>query len=278
MILVTVILFAAAASPLTASASSTHLISPGETLYSIAARYGVNLDELARMNGISNPNMIYAGASLQIPGATFGSTTLEQVVHVVVAGDSIYSIARQYGVPVESILASNGEVSNPDFIYPGQQILVAGNRVSGGGSPAPSATGIGEIESLLEYYANLYGLSPSLVKAIAWQESGWRQNVTSSAGAIGVMQVMPATGGWVASSIVGRPLNLYDTHDNILAGVAYLDWLIRYTGNLEIAVASYYQGPGNMSRYGMFAETRLYVDNVFAIQNYILAYGAPPYP
>jgi N-acetylmuramoyl-L-alanine amidase len=277
-------------SPFSAGASSLHLIAPGETLTSIAARYGVDLYEIARFNGIANPNVIYAGAELRIPGAAAASggssapaSTGGTGVHVVVAGDTLIGIALRYGTTVQAILQLNDMIYDPNLIFVGQTLLVpASGGSAGSATTSPSAVSRpshAEVAALLEYYANLYGLSPALVKAIAWQESGWRQDVISSSGAVGVMQVMPATGGWVASEIVGRPLNLYNSvDDNIIAGVAYLDWLIRYTGSVEIAVASYYQGPGSMSRNGMFVDTRRYVDNVFAIRDHILAYGAPPYP
>jgi N-acetylmuramoyl-L-alanine amidase len=287
MISVAALALVIGSSPFSAGASSLHLIAPGETLTSIAARYGVDLYEIARLNGIADPNLIYAGAELRIPGAGGGSSPASasgggSSVHVVAPGDTLFGIALRYGTTVQAILQLNDMIHDPNLIFVGQTLLVPATGGSAGhaaANPPVSRPSHAEVEALLEYYANLYGLSPALVKAVAWQESGWRQDVISSSGAVGVMQVMPATGGWVASEIVRRPLNLYNSvDDNILAGVAYLDWLIRYTGSVEIAVASYYQGPGSMSRNGMFVDTRRYVDNVFAIRDHILAYGAPPYP
>ena len=87
----------------------------------------------------------------------------------------------------------------------------------------------------------------TLALAIAWQESGWQQRRVSSAGALGVMQVMPDTGRWMRW-YAGRKLRLRDTHDNIMAGMLTLRTLRSWTTYDNNAIAAYYQGLGAVRR------------------------------
>jgi N-acetylmuramoyl-L-alanine amidase len=110
-------------------------------------------------------------------------------------------------------------------------------------------------------------MSPAFVKAVAWQESGWNQQVVSSANAIGVMQVLPSTGRFVSSYLVGRTLDLNDPVDNVEAGVAFLRYLYRYTGgDVRMTLAGYYQGLRSVNQNGMYSDTVRYIDNVTALR------------
>jgi soluble lytic murein transglycosylase-like protein len=104
--------------------------------------------------------------------------------------------------------------------------------------------------------ARRYRLSPSLVAAVAHQESAYRTRAVSPKGAIGVMQLMPQT---------ARDLGV-DPHDpqaNILGGTAYLRTLIdRFDGDLVRAIAAYNAGPGAVERHGGapdYPETQAYL-------------------
>lgn len=112
-----------------------------------------------------------------------------------------------------------------------------------------------QIKSMVATTARWMGVDPSLA-LFAQQESGFRQNVTSSAGAIGTMQVMPSSGTW-ASQVVGRPLNLRNAQDNITAGVAIIRSLVRTSPSLQIAIASYYQGQYPVMHRGTCQDTRV---------------------
>ena len=61
---------------------------------------------------------------------------------------------------------------------------------------------------------------PALALAVGWQESGWQERVVSSAGAIGVMQLLPATADWVSATMLGEGINLWNARSNVRAGVA----------------------------------------------------------
>ncbi len=99
-------------------------------------------------------------------------------------------------------------------------------------------------------------LSRDLVEAVAWQESRMRGGVVSRAGAIGEMQLMPAT----ARALGVDP---WDTRDNFRGGAVYLGSLVhRYDGDLIRALAAYNAGPGAVDRYGgvpPYRETQAYV-------------------
>ncbi len=99
-------------------------------------------------------------------------------------------------------------------------------------------------------------LSRDLVEAVAWQESRMRGGLISPAGAIGEMQLMPAT----ARALGVDPWN---TRDNFRGGAAYLGGLVRrYDGDLIRALAAYNAGPGAVDRYGgvpPYRETQAYV-------------------
>jgi len=93
----------------------THIVKPGETLSSIARLYGVDVSALARANNILNPNHIYIGQRLIIPAKP---TTPPAGVYVVKAGDTLYSIARYYGMMAWAIVQANG-IYNLNYIYVG---------------------------------------------------------------------------------------------------------------------------------------------------------------
>jgi soluble lytic murein transglycosylase-like protein len=127
--------------------------------------------------------------------------------------------------------------------------------------PGPTA-----VRQMVRRIAVRWGVSPHLALAIAWQESAWQQNVRSSSGAIGIMQVMPATGRWVDGYLVHRDLDMRRSTDNVVAGVAFIDWLLDTARLYRRALAGYYQGLASVRRNNMFASTRAYVKSVQALR------------
>ena len=122
------------------------------------------------------------------------------------------------------------------------------------------------VRALLTYWARYYGLSPSLVKALAWQESGFQQRVRSSVGARGVMQVTPQTWSYVEMVLLGRNVR-HGKDGNIQVGVAYLRQLLHeFHFNVRLAIGAYNQGPAAVRAHGLFPKTRAFVANVLALR------------
>jgi Transglycosylase SLT domain/Putative peptidoglycan binding domain len=121
------------------------------------------------------------------------------------------------------------------------------------------------VRASLTFWAHHYHLRLALVKALAWQESGWQQSVRSQAGAWGVMQVTRGTWSYVEMFLVGRRVRR--TMDgNVRIGVAYLDQLMREFRHRErLAVGAYYQGAHSVRTRGFYPETRAFVANVTAL-------------
>jgi len=122
------------------------------------------------------------------------------------------------------------------------------------------------VRGLLAYWARYYGIGPGLVKALAWQESGFQQHVRSSVGARGVMQVTPETWSYVEMVLLGRNVR-HDMDGNIHVGVAYLRQLLHeFHFNVRLAIGAYNQGPAAVHAHGLFPKTRKFVRNVLALR------------
>jgi soluble lytic murein transglycosylase-like protein len=124
-----------------------------------------------------------------------------------------------------------------------------------------SASRSERFDDLIREHARLNGVRPDLVRAVVQVESGFNPSARSPKGAVGLMQLMPAT---MREFGVSNP---YDPNDNVRAGVAYLRQLLdRYDNNEELALAAYNAGPGAVDSHGEsippYPETRDYVQRV----------------
>jgi soluble lytic murein transglycosylase-like protein len=191
--------------------------------------------------------------------------------HRVVAGDTLIELAARYRTSVSWLQAAN-KLPRSRVIQLGQRLFVGYQTVAParGGTvsrtPRPAAVPRSRIKKLIRAEAKRAHIDPHLALALAWQESGYQMDVVSSAGAIGAMQVMPETGRWMSSHIVGRPLNLSDPEDNVVACVRFLALLLRITGKPQAALAGYYQGLASVKSNGQYADTKAYVRNILLLQ------------
>jgi LysM repeat protein len=271
----------------------THRVAYGETLTGIAARYGTSVDLLARRNRLADASRIYVGQLLRISGRQPGNGSHRQPgrtparpsfgVHRVRSGETLSGIALRYRVSMPAIAEAN-HLANTSFIRTGQELRIPRATGPGGArnqraphraAPSvrmPSAMATltaarAGIRRIIGTEARRQGVPTAFALAVAWQESGWQPRVVSSAGAVGVMQLLPATGDWVSSTMLGERVNLWDPHSNVRAGVRLLShYLDRYHGDRSLALAAYYQGQAATDRYGIFPVSRPYIASILLLQ------------
>lgn len=202
------------------------------------------------------------------------------VTHVVQPGETATGLAVRYHAWTRELVRLN-HLGRVGALRAGERVLIpvvvsaARKHRRPATSPAqpPPAGGWShadltrdQVRQAVGREARRRGVPVGIAQAVAWQESGWRQQVRSPAGAIGVMQVLPSTALWM-SLYAHRPLDLRDTRDNITAGVTLLRVLLDHTRSTRRAVAAYYQGLGAVRRHGLYPDTRAYVASVLAIRD-----------
>jgi soluble lytic murein transglycosylase-like protein len=254
---------------------------------------------LAAANGLDPAGLLVSGTPLRLagtPGTTSSSTQFVSQStssssggsYVVQPGDTLSAIAARAGVSVASLAASNGLTLN--------EPLLSGTTLSLSGSPARTvsaavaqpvgAAAQGTVTdppyptpeilsaSQIGSVAASNGVSPSLADAIAWQESGFNNDLVSSADARGIMQILPGTWQYIQNDLnPGTPLAPASAIDNVRGGVLLLHSLLNATGgDPGLAAAGYYQGLPSVQQHGEYADTQQYVNSVLALRH---RFGGP---
>jgi LysM repeat protein len=265
----------------------------GDSLSAIAAEHGIGLARLAAANGLNPQGVLMAGLSLRLPAAGEGTAgtstsatapaattagTTSRGGHFVVPGDTLSGIAAANGITPAALGAANG-LSPNSFVIAGTRLRIPAGTPSAvvpvttpsSSAPATSGTTVGGGGRLsaaqIGSIAGRSGAPASLATAIAWQESGFNNNMVSVANARGIMQVIPSSWDYVQHNLGAGRLDPSSPHDNVRAGSILLAHLLRNTGDPATAVAAYYQGLGSVRRIGMLPETRQYVANVMALRS-----------
>ncbi|MCY0878400.1 MAG: lytic transglycosylase domain-containing protein [Firmicutes bacterium] len=153
-------------------------------------------------------------------------------------------------------LAGSASTPSPEAFTAFSAALAS--KTAGTSTAAPATT---SVQDAIRQAAAATGLSPALLAAVASVESGFDPNAVSSAGAIGLMQLMPET----AAALGVNPDNVLQ---NALGGAEYLKTLLNEFGhNLSLALAAYNAGPGAVEAYGgvpPYAQTQQYVKDVLS--------------
>lgn len=270
---------------LTAAAPGVIQIQRGDTLWDLAREHDTSVQALRKLNNLPS-GQIYAGDALRLPQApakkggdeTARGSGRADVGHTVRPGDTVLDLAIRYRVKAAAITDRNRLARNGLIVIGRRLVIPGGGAARVRGSVAQSAAAHRAtladrpqpsrryVRELIVTTARQRGVDPALALAIAKQESGFQQRVVSPDDAIGVMQVLPSTGRWVSSALVGRPLDLLDVEDNVTAGVAFIASLDRATGSRRMLLAGYYQGLGSVSRRGLLPQTKAYIRNVEALR------------
>ena len=237
-----------------AQAQTVHVVAPGDNLYRISLRYGTTIGAIQAANGIANPNLIYVGQRLNIPGG--GTTPVPQPTpipgpnpqpapgsYTIVRGDTLANIARRFGTTVQAIVSLNG-IANPNLIFAGQVLRIPGGSttppgpqptavpgtpptaVPPGPGPGPVTSGFelgGQVDSF-RYPDQMRGAGMTWVKRQVVYSQGQPASIAQ-----GAIDQARANGFKVLLSIVGSPSQLganragyIQEFANFLGGVAAL--------------------------------------------------------
>ena len=134
-----------------------------------------------------------------------------------------------------------------------------------GTAVAPAqASDVNAIKATIVKHAISMGVDPAIALSIARTESGFRHEARSSHGAVGVFQLMPSTARRMG-------LNPYSLNDNIKGGIMYYKKMYNMFGSVELALAAYNAGPGNVKKYNNsippYSETRRFVTKIMSDVN-----------
>lgn len=247
---------------------TTHVVVAGESLWTIAELYEVPVGALARANDLEGSDPVLQPGDVLELGAAGASTETpddaEPPGHTVSEGETLWAIAQTHGTTVAALLEANG--------WRDDHVLAVGAEVT-----LPSMAGTSLPEELLndpdklallptfDRWAAEYGVPADLLKSLAWFESGWNNEVISSADAIGIGQLLPITADFVSDVLLrGEQLDPHVAEQNIQLSARFLRYLLDETDSVDLAVASYYQGLTATRQHGIYNSSVFYVDGIIA--------------
>ena len=182
-------------------------------------------------------------------------------VYVVQPGDSLTAIAAHFGVSLDGLATTNS-------LDPAKALLIGTRLTVPVAHPAGVSLGAtpDDVRSQLDTWAAKLGVSPHLVRALAWMESGYQPGVVSDVGARGVLQVMPTTRAYVEQVLVGHALP-QTVDGDIEVGVLYLRHLLsQFDGDSNLALGAWYQGEAAVRKFGLYQVTKPFVADVLALE------------
>lgn len=236
--------------PASARADVAHVVKPGETLTSVAATDGLSIEALAAANHLSDDAELTIGQVLWIPPQTRSSRAATTVTATRQATKVTTTTAAQTTTTSAATTTTPSAPTAPSQSY---------------AAPQPTAERVSAQE--ISDIAASEGVPPALAEGIAWQESGWNNDVVSGAGAVGVMQIVPGTWEWIDRYLTpANPLAPASAAENIRGGVLAIRDLLTLTGgSYAMTAAAYYQGLASIQAHGLYPETKHYVADVLAL-------------
>jgi nucleoid-associated protein YgaU len=213
-------------------------------------------------DGIAGPASFAAlGLQTRVPVRAVRVTTVSR--YVVKPGDSLTAIARKHGTTLSRIAQLN-KLDPADPLLIGVKLRLPASVQSA--PTAVSATNAGTVRGSLDRWAAHYGIDASLARALAWMESGYNNEVVSSVGAQGVMQILPSTWDYVETVLIGHSV-AHDADGNVHIGLAYLNHLLHaFNGDEHLALAAWYQGERSVRATGPYKVSKVFVADVLALR------------
>ncbi|MFN2186098.1 MAG: LysM peptidoglycan-binding domain-containing protein, partial [Anaerolineae bacterium] len=277
----------------------THTVRRGETLSSIAARYGTTVQAIVQVNGLANANYIYAGQRLIIPGSggSVASQSGASGAYTVQRGDTLYSIATRHGTTVAALVQANGLGSY--LIYVGQRLVIPGAASSGPTQSGASQAASGGTYTVrrgdtLSAIAARYGTTVAAVMQANGLLSsliytGQRLTIPG-VGSSGTASTSPAQSGAGQAYTVQRGDTLYDIAvrhgttvpaimqaNNLYSSIIYVGQRLVIPGAGSSGAASSGTATGGGKRIVVdLSEQRMYVyQNGQLLWNWVVSTGRP---
>jgi LysM repeat protein len=183
-------------------------------------------------------------------------------LYVVKPGDSLTLIARRSHTTLSNLARVN-KLDPRRYLIIGTKLRLPASVSASVSVAATSATAV---RSSLDAWAAHYGVDPRLARALAWMESGYQNDVVSSVGAQGIMQLLPSTWKYVENVLIGHRVE-HTADGNVQVGVALLHHLLgAFNGDERLALAAWYQGERAVRRHGVYKVSRVFVSDVEALK------------
>ena len=272
---------------------SVHVVSRGETLYSVALRYGTTVNAIVQANGLRNANWIYVGQRLVVPTSGGTQPTATSGTYTVQYGDNLSSIAYRHGVTVQA-LASANNIYNYNLIHRGQVLVIPGTGTPPASNPsdssdssdssAPSDSSSASSVHVVQRGENLYGIARRYgttvqalaaangISATSWIYTGQRLTIpgggsASPAPAPAPSPVAAPTGGkWIDVNLATQGLVAYE-------GQRPVYWATVSTGTYRTPTVKGHFRIYSKLRSGTMSGPGYYLPNVPYIMNFYGGYS-----